>query len=260
MLRLEKIEFSYSNTKRQKFSILDGLSLNVERGEVMALVGGNGVGKTTLFNIISGLQKGFSGKVIFDGEDISHLSPHEVSLRGIGRLFQGRQLMEEMSLLDNFKLASYDKAGEFPFSYLFRFAKIREKEAEKEKCARDILSNIFGAGCKYLDQLSMKGGDFSYGEQRMLAIARLLMGDNKFLLLDEPTSGVNPVYIMQFNRIIRKLVEDDGMTVLLIEHNMHFVKSVADQCAFLSDGKIVTVGKTEDVLNDQFVRNSYLGI
>ena len=260
MLQLKDIEFSYSNAKKERFSILQGLNLTVPQGEVMALVGGNGVGKTTLFNIISGQQKDFRGKVIFEGHDISRLPAHDVSLLGIGRLFQGRQLMDDLSLLDNFKIASFDKTGEFPFSYLFFSAKIKKAEQLKEAQTREIIADVFGRDCKYIKMLEAKGGEFSYGEQRMLAIARLLMGKNKLLLLDEPTSGVNPVYNKQFGRIIRQLVEEQGMTVLLIEHNMHFVRSVADSCAFLSDGKIAAIGRTEEVLNDQFVRNSYLGL
>lgn len=260
MLRLENIEFSYSNSRKERFSILSGLDLHVRPYEVMAIVGGNGVGKTTLFNIISGLQKDFSGRILYEGKDISRQNPASVSQQGIGRLFQGRQLMEEMSLLDNFKIASSNKTGEFPFSYIFQSAKINRKEIEKETQTKEILASIFGSKCKYLDMLSVKGGDFSYGEQRMLAIARLLMGENKLLLLDEPTSGVNPVYNKQFERIIRQLAHEKGMTILLIEHNMHFVRQVADRCAFLTDGKIAVVGNTEDVLNNQYVRNSYLGV
>ena len=260
MLKLSNIEFSYTNSRKERFSILNGVDLHVPKGEVMALVGGNGVGKTTLFNIISGIHKDFNGKIEFEGKDISRLSTHSVSRLGVGRLFQGRQLMDELTLLENFKMASDDTTGEFHFSYLFLSKKIKQKEMEKEAQARAILADTFGADCKYLNMLDTKGCEFSYGEQRMLAIARLLMGKNKLLLLDEPTSGVNPVYNKQFERIIRKLVEEQGLTVLLIEHNMRFVQRVADSCAYLADGKIAIVGKTADVLGDQFVRNSYLGL
>ena len=148
MLQLKDIEFSYSNSKKERFSILQGLNLTVPKGEVMALVGGNGVGKTTLFNIISGLQKDFSGKVIFEGRDISRLPAHAVSLLGVGRLFQGRQLMDDLSLLDNFKIASFDKTGEFPFSYLFQSARIKKAEQLKEAQAKEILAYVFGQDCK----------------------------------------------------------------------------------------------------------------
>lgn len=260
MLQLKDIKFSYTNSWKEKFSILDGVNLSVSKGEVIALIGGNGVGKTTLFNIVSGIQKDFKGNVVYEGKDISKLQPHTISQLGIGRLFQGRQIMEDLTLLENFKIASSDMTGEIPLSCFFLPKQIRQKEAEKAQQACEILKKIFGENCKYLRMMSEKGSAFSYGEQRMLAIARLLMGRNKLLLLDEPTSGINPVYNKQLGQIIRKLVEEQGLTIFMIEHNMHFVQKIADRCAFLTEGKIVSVGKTVDVLSNQYVRNSYLGI
>ena len=108
--------------------------------------------------------------------------------------------------------------------------------------------------------LDKKASELSYGEQRLIAIARLLMGNNKLLLLDEPTSGVNPVYIETIKGIIRKMVTENGLTVLLIEHNMHFVRDIADFCAYLDDGKIEKIGTAEVVLDDKEVRSSYLGL
>jgi ABC-type branched-subunit amino acid transport system ATPase component len=108
--------------------------------------------------------------------------------------------------------------------------------------------------------LDDKASTLSYGEQRLIAIARLLMADNRLLLLDEPTSGVNPVYIDTIAEVIRKIVHKKGVTVLLIEHNMHFVRAIADQCAYLDDGVIEKVGTTAEVLDDKEVRNSYLGL
>ena len=119
---------------------------------------------------------------------------------------------------------------------------------------------IFGEGNKYLDMLDQDASAFSYGEQRILSLARLLMGNDRLLLLDEPTSGVNPVYIDTIEKIIREMKEKDGLTVLLIEHNMHFVRKVADICAYLDDGVIEKVGLTTEVLDDKNVRNSYLGL
>ena len=108
--------------------------------------------------------------------------------------------------------------------------------------------------------LHQKASDFSYGEQRLIAVARLLMGNDKLLLLDEPTAGVNPVYIETIKTIIRKMVDEEGLTVLLIEHNMHFVRDLADRCAYLDDGIIQKIGTTGEVLDDEEVRNSYLGL
>lgn len=108
--------------------------------------------------------------------------------------------------------------------------------------------------------LDRKASGFSYGEQRLIALASLLMGNDRVLLLDEPTAGVNPVYVEKIGEIIRRMVDEDGLTVLLIEHNMHFVRQVADQCAYLDDGVIVRIGAVDEVLDDKEVRNSYLGV
>ena len=125
--------------------------------------------------------------------------------------------------------------------------------------AKDILVRIFGEDNKYLGMLDQDASAFSYGEQRLLSLARLLMGGDRLLLLDEPTSGVNPVYIDTIEQIIREMVAE-GLTVLLIEHNMHFVRKVAHTCAYLDDGVIEKVGPTAEVLDDKNVRNSYLGL
>lgn len=260
ILELKDIKMSYSNARKEVFNLLNGVNLAVDKHKVTALIGGNGAGKTTLFNIISGFEDGFSGHVYFEGKDISKKSAYRISLNGIGRLFQGRQLMDDLTLLENMKIASEDLVGEHPLDMFFRARKVRKSEAEKEKHAVYVLKKVFGNNNKYLNMLDSKASEFSYGEQRLLAMARLLMGNDRLLLLDEPTSGVNPKYIEVFHRIIRDMVEHEGKTVLLIEHNMSFVRSVADFCFYLSDGIIVKSGSTGQVLEDQEVRNDYLGL
>ena len=251
---------SFTNVQKKTFELLRGVNLDVKKGKITALVGGNGTGKTTLFNIISGFEKGYTGDVVMEGKNINHISAHRISLMGIGRLFQNGQLLSGLSLMENMKLASNDKTGEMPFSSLLWHKKYKEVEAAREQHAKDILVRIFGEGNKCLNMLDQDASAFSYGEQRILSLARLLMGGDRLLLLDEPTSGVNPVYINKIEQIIHEMKEQEGMTVLLIEHNMHFVRKVADMCAFLTDGIIAKVGPTAEVLDDKNVRNSYLGL
>ena len=251
---------SFTNAQNEKFELLRGVNLNVEKGKITALVGGNGTGKTTLFNIISGFEKGYTGDVMMEGNNLNHFSAHRISLMGIGRLFQDVQLLSGLTLMENMKLASDNKTGEMPFSSLLWHKKYKEVEAAKEQQAKNILVRIFGEGNKYLDMLNQDASAFSYGEQRILSLARLLMGGDRLLLLDEPTSGVNPVYIDTIEHIIHEMKVQEGLTVLLIEHNMHFVRKVADTCAFLTDGIIAKVGSTAEVLDDKNVRNSYLGL
>lgn len=251
---------SYANARKEVFNLLNGVTMSVEKGKVTALIGGNGAGKTTLFNIISGFEKGFNGQVFLEGNDITKASAHKISLMGLGRLFQGRQLMDDLTLMENMKIASNDTTGETPFYGFLRPKKVTTSEVAKEQQAIDILKKIFGEKNKYLEMLDHKASELSYGEQRLIAMARLLMGNDRLLLLDEPTSGVNPRYIDTFRTIIRDMVEKDGQTVLLIEHNMSFVRSVADYCHYLADGIIIKSGCTNVVLNDSTIRKDYLGL
>lgn len=261
ILELRDIHLHFTNARGEVPNLLNGVNLGVERGKITALVGGNGTGKTTLFNIISGFQLGYTGQVLYDGEDISKVASYMIARKGIGRLFQGRQLMGDLTLMENMKIASYDTTGENPFSVIFHSHKIKEREIQKEQLAIDIIKRLFGEDCKYLHMLDHKASSLSYGEQRLIAIARLLMNINtKILLLDEPTAGVNPVYVETIGRLIRRMVDEDSMTILLIEHNMHFVRDIADICFYLNNGKIEKSGPTIQVLDDKEVRNSYLGL
>lgn len=261
ILELNDIRMSYADARNEMFNLLEGVDLNVEEGKVTALIGGNGAGKTTLFNIISGFEKGFSGKVMLEGHDISKLPAHRISLMGLGRLFQGRQLMDDLTLMENMKIASDEVMGEGPLDIFVRPRKVAQNEASKEQQAIDILKKVFGENDnKYLGMLDHKASELSYGEQRLIAMARLLMGHDRLLLLDEPTSGVNPRYIDTFRTIIKDMVEYEGQTVLLIEHNMNFVRSVADTCNYLADGRIIKSGPTGQVLDDPEIRKDYLGL
>ena len=251
---------SYANTRQEVFNLLNCVDMAVEEGKVTALIGGNGAGKTTLFNIISGFEKGFKGQVVLEGNDITKLSAHRISLMGLGRLFQGRQLMDDLTLMENMKIASDNTMGESPLDCFVRSKKVAASETAKEQQAIDILNRVFGEGNKYIGMLDHKASELSYGEQRLIAMARLLMGNDRLLLLDEPTSGVNPKYINTFRSIILDMVEKEGQTILLIEHNMSFVRNVAHQCHYLADGKIIKSGATGDILDDPVIRKDYLGL
>ncbi len=261
-LELRNIRMSYSNALKksgENIDLLNGVDLMVEKGKVTALIGGNGAGKTTLFNIISGFEKDYKGKVLLDGEDISQLPAHRIAQKGIGRLFQGRQLSEDLTLLENMKIASDDTTGEHPWD-LFRYWRVAKREADKKQQAENILNRLFGAKNKYLGMLHRKASELSYGEQRLMAMARLLMGNSNYLLLDEPTSGVNPAYFETFRDVIRSMVQREQRIVLLIEHNMDFVRSVADYCCYLADGRILKSGTVQEVLDDPVIRKDYLGL
>lgn len=247
--------------------ILNGLSLNVPRGKITALIGGNGSGKTTLFNIVSGFQKSNTGEIWLssDGSSspirIDEYPPEKIPRLGIGRLFQDRQLFPTLSLLENFTVAAGDFTGEFPFSCIASSKSLQRSEAGREARARTILERLFGHNNKYFAMLDAPGNAFSFGEQRLFSLARLLMpGNTCLLLLDEPTSGVNPAHCDTIANILPSLVHEFGLSVLLIEHNMAFVSQVADYCAYLSGGKITAFGTPDEILNMPEVHASYLGL
>lgn len=256
------------------FYLLDRVDLSIPEGQITALIGGNGTGKTTLFNIISGFEKGYSGRVRYDNRDISRLSPHRISRLGIGRLFQGRQLMEDLTLKENLLMAGGRSFYELPFAALlprhklvldnhrFKFVKVLSKRYEEEMTekAKKMLIRFFGPDNGYLDKLDRKASELSYGEQRLMALVSLLMGDYKLLLLDEPTSGINPTLFGVFRDVIREMVTEEGKTVVMIEHNMGFVREVADRCSYLAGGKIIRQGKAAEILDDPVIRKDYMGL
>ena len=155
ILELRDIKLSFTNARKETFNLLNGVNLNVEEGKITALVGGNGAGKTTLFNIISGFEKSYTGDVILEDRNLNRVSPHRISLMGIGRLFQGGQLLEGLSLMENMKVASDDMTGEQPFLSLINSRQVRAKESEKEKQALKILENLFGRDSKYLSMIDI---------------------------------------------------------------------------------------------------------
>ena len=257
-LELKDIRMSYSNARHEVTYLLRGVDLNVEEGKVTALVGGNGTGKTTLFNIISGFEKGFQGSVLLDGKDITREPAHRIVRMGVGRLFQERQLMEDLTLLENLMIADDNLTGENPLDVFFRPRRVSAREAERKRKAVEVLTRVFGEGNTYLDRLDWRASEFSYGEQRLIALARLLMmGNVRLLLLDEPTSGVNPQYIDAIARLIRDMASREGLSVLVIEHNLEFVRETADCCHYLSDGVFLKSGNPADVLNAPEVLRDY---
>lgn len=257
-LELKNIRMSYSNARDEVTYLLRGVDLNVEEGKVTALVGGNGTGKTTLFNIISGFEKGFQGSVLLDGKDITREPAHRIARMGVGRLFQERQLMEDLTLLENLMIADDNLTGENPLDVFFRRRRVSARDAERKRKAVEVLTRVFGEGNTYLDRLDWRASEFSYGEQRLIALARLLMmGNARVLLLDEPTSGVNPQYIDAIARLIRDMASREGLSVLVIEHNLEFVRETADCCHYLSDGVLLKSGNPADVLNAPDVLRDY---
>lgn len=248
----------------EKYYILDDIDLILPKGKVTALIGGNGTGKTTLFNIISGFYKPDEGKITFkpNGKEIelTGLEAYRIARLGIGRMFQDNHIFQNMTVLENMLIADSNFFGELPFQSIIFNRKNNSIEKQRREKAETIFIDLFGNDNPFLKMKNDKAKNLSYGQQRLLGLARLLMGDYKLLLLDEPTSGVNPVVVEKIKEIIKYFVEQKQMSVFLIEHNMKFVLDVADFCHFMSKGIIATGGTPEDIIGNPEVRKTYLGI
>ncbi len=248
----------------ERFFIIDDLDLMIPRGKITALIGGNGAGKTTLFNIISRFLEADAGEILYyrngDSRPLQKLPPYQVTRLGIGRLFQDSHIFPEMSVLDNMLLADENDFGETPFISLFKRNRNNAIEKARTEKARSIFIDFFGKNNPFWEKRNQPSGSLSYGQQRLLGLARLFMGKYDLVLLDEPTAGVNPQIIRQTMDIIRRMVTEKKMTVFLIEHNMKVVLDVADFCSFMSHGKITAFGTPEDVIGNDEVRRTYLGV
>lgn len=248
----------------ERFCIIDDLDLFVPEGKITALIGGNGAGKTTLFNIISRFVEADSGDILFktNGNTTNLLKqkPFKIAELGIGRLFQHDHILSNLSVLDNMLLADSDFFGENPFISLLKSQKDKAAEQIRIEKANKIFIDLFGENNAFWQKRNDPAKSLSYGQQRLLGLARLFMGNNKLVLLDEPTAGVNPQIIQQVMSIIRRLVEENGITVFLIEHNMKVVLELADFCSFMSHGKITAFGTPDDVIGNDEVRRTYLGV
>ena len=248
----------------ERFFIIDDLDLFVPRGKISALIGGNGAGKTTLFNIISGLVDADTGSVVYQKEkdpvSLLGLPPFKIARIGIGRMFQDNHIFPTMTVLDNMLLADASRFGETPFVSIFKTKSAAKKEAERIDKMKNIFTDLFGEKNPFWEKRNDLAGSLSYGQQRLLGLARLFMGNYDLVLLDEPTAGVNPQIIQQVLLVIRKMIKEKGTTVFLIEHNMKVVLDVADFCSFMSHGKITAFGTPEDVIGNDEVRKTYLGM
>ena len=217
-----------------------------------------------MFNIISGFFRADEGKIFYkpngDAKEISNINPSKRSRYGIGRMFQDNHIFQNMTVLENMLIADGNYFGENPFQSLLFYNRNNVFETERKKKAEMIFLDLFGNDNPFIKMKNEKAMNLSYGQQRLLGLARLLMGNYNLLLLDEPTSGVNPIVIQKIKEIIKYFVERKRMTVFLIEHNMNFVLEVADFCHFMSQGIIAVSGTPEDIIGNPDVRKTYLGI
>jgi ABC-type branched-subunit amino acid transport system ATPase component len=233
---------------------IDNLSVVFEAGKITALIGSNGAGKTTLFHLLSGALHPDTGQIFYSQQRIDHLPSWRNARCGIGRLFQDVRVFDKLSVLDNVLVAFSRQHGENPIKCLFRRPQISRQERDNVTKAQDWLDYV-GLG----EFITKNGEDLSYGQQKLLALARLLAAEVEVFLLDEPTAGVHPERISMLLNLTQRLA-DEGKTVIVIEHNMSVVTQLADWVYFMDRGKIVTSGRPDVVLQDRQVRSAYLGL
>lgn len=232
---------------------LDGLSFAVERGTITSLIGPNGAGKTTALNLISGVQKPQAGRILLAGVDISRLSPTQIARLGIARTWQLSRLFPRLTVLENVLVATRFFKGEGLLAALLRSPTLKREEARNREKAEKIL-NLMGLHQK----ADASPASLSYGQQRLLEIARALASDPSILLLDEPVAGLHVSLMPQIAALLRHLREY-GKAILLVEHNLDFVMEMSDRVIVLSQGKQIATGTPKEIQENAAVVEAYLG-
>ena len=234
LLQLEDVVLAYG-----KIEALHGLSIEVEQGEVVALIGANGAGKTSTMRAVSGVRGIQSGKIIFEGEDITKLRADQRVRRGLSLAPEGRGIFPGMTVVENLDMGAYTRR-------------------DKAEVAQDF-DRVFGLFPRLAERKKQVAGTMSGGEQQMLAIGRALMARPRLLCLDEPSMGLAPMLIQQIFNIITEIASQ-GTTILVVEQNAKQALSRADRAYVLETGKIIKTGTGADLLDDPSIREAYLGV
>lgn len=232
----------------------DDVSMSVEAGEIAALIGPNGAGKTTLFNVITGAQPPTRGRIHFDGREVTNLDRRVRARLGMARTFQNLSLVPSLTVEDNatIGLGRFRTAG-LPASMLALPA-ARRQDRRVRRVADGALAFVGLHGSAW-----RRTGDLPYGDRRRLELARALALMPKLLLLDEPSAGMSPAETADLAATIRRARDNLGITVLVVEHDMSFVRTLAERTTVLEFGKVIAAGATTDVLADERVATAYLG-
>lgn len=233
ILEVKDLEVYYGIIKAIK-----GISFEVNEGEVIALIGANGAGKTTILHTVTGLLSPKKGQVIFEGTDITKVPAHKIVGLGMAHVPEGRRVFANLSVYQNLKLGAYTR---------------KDKEE-----IESMLETVYKRFPRLEERKNQLAGTLSGGEQQMLAMGRALMSHPKIILMDEPSMGLSPILVNEIFDIIRS-VNETGTTVLLVEQNAKKALAIADRAYVLETGKIVTAGDAKELMNDDSIKKAYLG-
>ena len=233
MLEIKDLEVCYGVIRAIK-----GISFEVNQGEVIALIGANGAGKTTILHTITGLVPAKSGSILFEGKELTKMPAHKIVSMGMAHVPEGRRIFQQLSVLENLKLGAYTRKDKNEIAQSLKMVYERFPRLEERK-----------------NQIA---GTLSGGEQQMLAMGRALMSKPRIILMDEPSMGLAPLLVTEIFDII-KVISESGTTVLLVEQNAKKALSIADRAYVLETGNITLSGKASDLMNNESVQKAYLG-
>lgn len=249
LLKVDSVGIQFGGLKA-----VSAVDMEINQGELVGLIGPNGAGKTTFFNLLTGVYVPTEGSISLNGENLRKFPPYKINQKGISRTFQNIRLFNDLSVIDNVKVAYHSLSKHSILSSIIRLPNHFQGEKEIEEKAIEFLK-IFNLDI-YKDELAK---NLPYGQQRRLEIARALAAKPKLLLLDEPAAGMNPKETMELMNLIAFIREEFDLTVLLIEHDMSLVMGVCERIYVLDHGQLIAHGKPEEIRNNPKVIEAYLG-
>lgn len=230
-----------------------GADFDVRRGSITGLLGPNGAGKTTLFNLVSGTIAPTSGDVLFEGRNVTGWRPDQLAHLGLTRTFQLARGLADLTVIENFALYAKHQAGEALWRVFFDASSVRRREEAIIEQAWELAEQL-----NLAHVANHRASDLSGGQKKLVELGRALLGEPKLLLLDEPMAGVNPALALELGHYLMT-IRDRGVTILVIEHNMRFVREICDHVVVLASGKVLAQGCFEEIRANETVQSAYLG-
>jgi branched-chain amino acid transport system ATP-binding protein len=249
MIEIDRLSLSFGGIRA-----LDGVSFEVDEGEIFCIIGPNGAGKTTLFNVISRIYPASEGQVRFLGQDITHVAPHRIASLGIARTFQNIELFDQATVLNNLLLGCHCRRRAGLIAEILRLPRLQEMELINRRKAEEVIELL---GIQ--QHRSTLVANLPYGVRKVVELARALCSEPRLLLLDEPSSGLNVEETESIGYWIKDIRDELGTTVLMIEHDMRLVGDIADRVMALNHGRELATGDFESVLRNPAVETAYLG-